>query len=112
MKLDRALTDAEAPSDLLVHMAGDDQAHDLALSRRQAVDKVRFGFAPAGRLEGIPGPPHRAVDACDQFALGKRLLNKIDGADLHGLDRGLHVAASRDHHATQAMTVSRAPLWQ
>ncbi len=90
----------------------DDLVHRLALSLRQTVDRIGLGFSPAGRLDGIPRPLQRAIDARDQLALGKRLLDEIDGADLHGLDRGLHVAATGDHDGRQPVPVNRQPLEQ
>ena len=82
MIFDRALADAETPSNLLIQMTGDDQIHDLALpqrqtgdafrgrrddlihglafSRRQTIYKRGLGFSPAGWFAGIPAPLQRA----------------------------------------------------
>ena len=50
MVLDRALADAEIRGDILAGMAGEDQFHDLALSRREARDVVRRASRQADSL--------------------------------------------------------------
>ena len=41
MVLDSAVADAEVCGDILARVAGEDQFHDLALSRREARDAIR-----------------------------------------------------------------------
>ena len=48
MVLDRALADAKVRGDILAGVAGEDQVHDLALSRREARDMVRRILSPGG----------------------------------------------------------------
>ena len=46
MGLDGALADAKIRGDILARVAGENQFHDLALSRRQTRDVVRRGLPP------------------------------------------------------------------
>ena len=63
MILDGALADAEIRGDILAGVAGENQFHDLALSRRQAGDSVGRGLPPGEQLARIPRLRQSALDA-------------------------------------------------
>ena len=71
MVLDRALADAKIRGDVLAGVAGEDQFHDLALSRSQARDVIRRSLPPGGQLGRIPRLFESALDAGEQFACGR-----------------------------------------
>src|SRR6185437_14628756 len=110
--LDRALADAEIGGGVLAGVAGEDQVHDLPLSRRESGNMVRRRLPPGKQLARISRLLERAFDAGAQFAAIERLLDEIQRARLHGLHRHGHVAVAGDHDGRQAMVRTAYMLQQ
>ena len=91
MHLHGHLAEIERCGDLLVHLAGDDHFHDLALAGR----KPRIG-RPQRRQPVILGAPQaisiqRQRDGVQQVLFPKRLGEELDGARFHGRHRDGHI---------------------
>ena len=68
MVLDGPLADAEIGGNILAGLAGENQVHDLPLSRRKPGDMLRRFLVPGGQLGGVPRVVQSALDAGKQFA--------------------------------------------
>jgi hypothetical protein len=103
--LDRALADAEVGGNVLAGLAGEHPVHHLALSRRQTREVGRRRLPPFLQLVRVLRQFERPLDAGDQFVAADRLLDEIQRARLHRLDRHRHVAVAGDHDRGQVMAV-------
>src|SRR5437867_10070024 len=96
VNLDGLLRGPEVEGDLLVQQAGHNQFEHLPLAARQRIEAA-LDDEPFGALRaGLASARQRASDGAQQLVLVERLLEKIDGAALHGLHAHRHVAESGD----------------
>src|ERR1700682_3268497 len=103
MVLNSALADAEVRGNILTGLSGEDQFHNLALSRSETRDMIRRILMPGGKFARVPRLFERALDAGEQFAAADRLLDEVRSARLHGLNRHRHVAIAGDHNGREPM---------
>src|SRR4051812_46221252 len=93
--LDRDLAEADQGGDLLVHQAGGDVAHYLALARRQGLVLgadvlLGRGFGPVLRIAF-----ERRGHCIEHVLVAKWLGEEINGASLHGTHRHRYVPMAR-----------------
>ena len=93
----RRLIPSRAPIWRLVSPA----SRPVSTSASRAVSMLRPGRAPRGGGATSPcrssSTPERLLEAGEQSAFGERLLDEIDGAELHRPDRALHLAMAGHH---------------
>ena len=112
MVLDRALADAEVCGDILAGVTGEDQFHDLPLPGSEPRDVASRFLPPRDQLARISRLFERARDAGQQFITADGLLDEIQSARLHRLNRHRHVAIAGDHDGGQPIAGIVKPLQQ
>jgi hypothetical protein len=112
MDLDGPLADPQIYRNYLVSLAGGDHLHHLPLSGREAFDALSDRLQFSQHLPVFEIPLDRLLDAVQESLVTERLLDKVDGTGLHGVNRHFYVSMACDKNNGEHGLQGRQPCLQ